>query len=123
MRKNDYHVVAYSILSYLYDCLKQGKEPSEDFLRLDWYPTELPLSYRWFIYNGLSEMGYIDTTGWEAGYGWENGNFSPLYNQIKITAKGIDYLYVNDLMVWIAQGFDEDDAELFSKINEGWVTA
>ena len=64
MRKNDYHVVAYSILSYLYDCLKQGEEVRDDFIRLEWYPVKLPTSYRWFIYNGLSEMGYIDTIGW-----------------------------------------------------------
>lgn len=28
MAKNDMHVVVYKILSYLYECMKQGKEPS-----------------------------------------------------------------------------------------------
>ena len=117
MRKNDYHVVAYSILSYLYDCLKQGKAPSDEFLRLDWYPAELPLRYRYFIYEALSERGYI--------YMSAGNSINPegISIRAEITAKGIDYLYANDLMVWIAQGFDEEDAELFSKINEGWVTA
>ena len=123
MVKNDYHVIAYSILSYLYECLKQEKEISEDFLRLDWYPAVLPLSYRLYIYLGLAEAGYIDAAEWVSltkPDDWDNGNFSPLYNQIQITPKGIDYLYTNDLMVWIAQGFDKEDGEQFAKINEGW---
>ena len=123
MIKNDYHVVAHSILSYLYDCLKQDKEISEDFLRLDWYPVELPLKYRMYIYLGLAEAGYIDAARWvslTSPGDWDNGNFSPLYDQIQITAKGIDYLHANDLMVRITQGYDEKDGEAFSKINDYW---
>ena len=29
MAKNDYHVIVYRVLLYLYKCLKQGKTPTE----------------------------------------------------------------------------------------------
>ena len=120
MRKNDYHVVAYSILSYLYDCLKQGEEVRDDFIRLEWYPVKLPTSYRWFIYNGLSEMGYIDTIGWDSSGGWKYGDFCPPGSCIEITGKGIEYLHTNDLMVGIARGFYGEGENAFAKINKNW---
>ena len=35
MSKDDYHVLAYRILAYLYECLKEGIRPSMEYLSCD----------------------------------------------------------------------------------------
>lgn len=32
MAKDDYYVIVYKILAYLYDCLKQGEEPQSNMI-------------------------------------------------------------------------------------------
>ena len=35
MAKNDYFVFVYKILSYLYECMKAGKEPAQEDIACD----------------------------------------------------------------------------------------
>ena len=35
MAKNDYFVIVYKILSYLYECMKAGKEPAQEDIACD----------------------------------------------------------------------------------------
>ena len=32
MARNDYYVIAYQILAYLYECLKEGAKPDMEYL-------------------------------------------------------------------------------------------
>ncbi len=40
MTKNDYHVIVYYLLSYLYDCLKRGRPLDGSVIQLEAYPEE-----------------------------------------------------------------------------------
>ena len=64
MAKNDYHVIVYYILSYLYHCLKMGETPQIETLSLLDYPAEIPESYGNFIYMELSRQGFISGAVW-----------------------------------------------------------
>ena len=35
MVKDDYHVIVYKILAYLYSCLKKGENPEKEYLLCD----------------------------------------------------------------------------------------
>ena len=48
MAKNDYFVLVYKILSYLYKCLKKGREPSEEYLKP--LTKDFPIEYSYWSY-------------------------------------------------------------------------
>lgn len=101
MAKNDYHVIVYYILSYLYHCLKMGETPQAETLSLFNYPAEIPETYGNFIYMELSRHGFISGAVWGqvpvAGKGWVKVLKS--LAGLQITAEGIDYLENNSTMV------------------------
>ncbi len=59
MPKDDMILIAYKILSYVYECNKKGKAPTftDMFNVLEW--PNIPLSYLKVILNELSENNYI----------------------------------------------------------------
>lgn len=87
MAKDDYHVIVYRLLSYLYDCLKHGKDP--DMKILDEVLKDIPESYKRFILKTLKSEGYT-----------KNYKFEPVgddewiigLENICITVKGTEYL-------------------------------
>lgn len=40
MARDDYHVIVYYLLSYLYDCLKKGRPVDKSIIHLEAYPEE-----------------------------------------------------------------------------------
>lgn len=63
MVANDYHVILYQILAYLYECLKDGKEVSLD--ALDKYKADLMLNDKYweYILKHLVEEGLVEGIG------------------------------------------------------------
>jgi hypothetical protein len=57
MAKDDYFVVAYKILKYLYNCLKRDEKVNFDILRAEVFG--IPEKYWNFILVTLSKEGYI----------------------------------------------------------------
>lgn len=92
MAKNDFHVIAYRILQYLYECMKAGQGPEVDKITANNY--EINDRYFNTIIKELYENGYIDNVH-------EINVVGCLYTQYKIppsisiTLKGIEYLTDN----------------------------
>lgn len=53
MSRDDYHVVAYLILSYLYECLKNGARPDEAQIKHDAPNIAIPYTYWAYIIRRL----------------------------------------------------------------------
>lgn len=97
MAQNDYFVIAYRILSYLYECLKDGKAADITILSED--SEQLNISYRYwaYIFRHLYEEGYIEGISILPA----TGQVAPMVKierSIMITPKGIEYLAENSTM-------------------------
>ncbi len=97
MARNDYFVIAYRILSYLYACLKDGKQA--DVARLAEESEELNIScgYWEYIFRHLYEGGYIEGVSLLPVTGRQTSAVR-LERSIMITPKGIEYLQENSAM-------------------------
>ncbi len=51
MSRDDYFVIVYQVLKYLYDCLKKGERPDKDLLNEDEY--SIPKQYWEYILISL----------------------------------------------------------------------
>lgn len=96
MAKNDYHVIVYQVLSYLYACLKGGKDPSAEELRAIALKAELNERYWHYILKSLVDYRLIggcvvmDVDNTFARVHGLDGAF--------ITPTGIEYLTDNAFM-------------------------
>ena len=92
MAKDDFHVIAYRILQYLYECLKQGQDPDTELITAEKY--EINERYFQTIIGQLFENGYI--TGVMA-VPMMKVNYTPykITGSISITMQGIEYLTDN----------------------------
>lgn len=88
MAKNDYYVVVYRILLYLYNCLKNGENVDVDKLTANW----LRINDRYFeyIFDTLSNEGLIINKAYEEDYAGKH-----LDPDIMISPKGISFLHEN----------------------------
>lgn len=93
MVKDDFFVLAYRILTYLYACMKSGELPDEDVIS----PERLGISQRYW--NSI--VGNL----WKAGYIEGIRPFSPIGGEtvyvpvdMAITMTGIEYLQSNSTM-------------------------
>ena len=93
MAKDDFFVIAYRMLAYLYACMKAGEIPDEDMIS----PEKLKISQRYW--NSI--VGNL----WKAGYIEGVREFSPLGGEtvyvpdgMVITMRGIEYLQSNSMM-------------------------
>lgn len=109
MAKNDFHTIAFVILSHLYDCLKEGKKA--DIEHMDHVYMEISKSYWDFILNELYENGYIDGV---IQYSHKTGKGILLTEDLRITMKGIEYLDSDKLI--------QKAKEFFIKAT-GWAEA
>ena len=89
MAKDDYFVIAYKILKYLYECLKQGKQPDMGVLDADFF--SVGSQYWGYIIRNLHEEGYL------AGVAVLDGGFAGIRPDVEITPKGIQYLEENSM--------------------------
>lgn len=96
MAKDDYHVIVYQILSYLYDCLKRGIDPDprqiscrSDFFRIN-------ERYWSYVMVSLLDYGFVDGCARV-----EVDNAEPTVGALdraRITPRGIEFLTDNSLM-------------------------
>lgn len=102
MAKDDYHVIVYYLLSYLYYCLKGGIQPENKLLSLEEYPVQINEAYLAFIYSELMRKGFI--TG-------------VIYGNVKITSDGIEYLQYNGTMGKVWKGIQESGGIILQLIS------
>ncbi len=97
MAADDYHVIAYQILLYLYDCLKKGIDP--DNKALEGYRNAHSINLRYWsrVIIDLQNKGYIEKANTFAinNVPWMGANITA---STTITGDGIAYLVDNSLM-------------------------
>lgn len=103
MAADDYHVIVFEILSYLYKCLKKGDTPNADDINNYKQLHGINTRYWSYVLVHLLDDGYIE--GAEKvgvmGAAWKHVK---LLDDLAITPKGIDYLAENSTMQKIANG-------------------
>lgn len=96
MAKDDYFVIVYSILSYLYTCLKKGKEIDLKKVSHEGMPNGVSKKYYTFIMNSLINDGLI------TGVTYHENILAEAYfefsEELSITVKGIQYLEENTVI-------------------------
>lgn len=92
MAKDDYHVLACAILSYLYSCLKKGREPDLNMYDAD--ALNIEHAYWGYIIRHLYESGYVE--GVAVIQGKTSG--AKIMPGFMITPAGIEYLQDNSKM-------------------------
>lgn len=88
MAKDDYFVLAYRVLAYLYGCLKADEAPLAEAVSPD--ALGIGGGYWRYLMENLSGEGYLS--------GVQAQRCSVLVRGIQITPKGIEYLLENPLM-------------------------
>lgn len=97
MAKDDYHVIVYQILSYLYQRLKRGEQVDAKMLMHNSPLLNINRKYWAYIIYHMSESGliegisFIDLDGLDVPYAHEIA-------QCRITPLGIEYLCDNSFM-------------------------
>lgn len=99
MAKDDYFVLAYRLLAYLYDCLKKEKKPDWEYMMYE--TKQFPISEDYFVYlfEQLCNGGYIEGVLVFP----QNGYCGIKDTGIRITPKGIEFLQENSCMKRAAQ--------------------
>ncbi|GFH39841.1 YjcQ family protein [Lactococcus insecticola] len=90
MAKDDYHVIVYQILKYLYESLKNGTEI--DFRLLEAGNFGIYQKYWLFIMKSMKEQGFVSGVRIIGTQGRLD------IKRIEITPSGIDYLLDDNLM-------------------------
>lgn len=104
MAKDDYFVILYEIMKYLYTCLKQGVKPDIDKLTADYY--NIPQSYWNYIVLNLVKDGYIQ------GVLTKDTKDGPVIvgtDYIEITPKGIQYYFDNSFLQKVKASLKDPD--------------
>lgn len=96
MAKDDYFVLVYKILAYLYTILKEGRHPDPQMLRHDSRLLGVNELYWAYIMENLQEQGYI--TGLTITTPWGGDKIISSLEYCQITPNGIEYLFENDLL-------------------------
>jgi hypothetical protein len=88
MAKDDYYVLVYRILTYLYNQLKAGEPVDVSKLTPEW--LGIPRSYFEFIFETLSEEGYVRDVAFD-----DMMDGRTMSEDIKISPAGISFLHNN----------------------------
>lgn len=116
MAKDDFHVIVYQILAYLYQCLKKGEEIDTKMLGADspYFTVHgKPLSDRYWCYilyqmqsmrliKSIVFSGNIDNVPYQRPLRWNNCEITPV---------GIEYLTDNSF-IQKAKDFLKDAASI-----------
>ena len=94
MAKDDYHVIVYQVLSYLYQCLKNGEEVDSGRLQPKGL-FDIDEKYWLYIIEHMKADGLIE--GFEI-HRYINGHVGADFTKAQITPAGIGYLLDNNLM-------------------------
>ena len=92
MAKDDYFVIVYRLLKYLYDCLKKSKQPNIEVLDAEFFGIDAP--YWEYILTNLEEDGLVTGIVFVSVIGRQEKGIKGVRN-IKITPKGIQYIDEN----------------------------
>lgn len=96
MARDDYFVIVYKILTYLYECLKTGKNiDTYNILSAETYGIEE--SYFNYILIQLYEEGYIEGINIIPITGTKRKGVK-ITSEIVIKPKGIEYLQENSML-------------------------
>jgi len=99
MSKDDYHVLAYQLLSYLYDCLRRGDNPETRCVTWSSGDEREKVNERYwnYILVHLRDAGYIEGLSFRRTFGDCDGK--PFITRwLNITPNGIEYLKDNRMM-------------------------
>lgn len=93
MAKDDYFVLVYRILKYLYGCFKDGERPVKEMFGAE----ALGINNRYWvnIMESLSEEGYIRGVTVKV---YRGGMKNLMMGDVRITEKGIEFLEDNSKM-------------------------
>ena len=94
MAKDDYFVIVYKILAYLYAQLKSGQPIDGVMLSAHGGLFDINETYHAYIISSLRDEGYIDGVKTKA---WGGDAFLDL-SQCQITPRGIAYIFENSLL-------------------------
>jgi hypothetical protein len=108
MAKDDYFVIAYRFLKYLYDCLKKSKKPNPDVVDGTFFGVAD--DYWEYVIRHLTNDGYIEGAAFVPVLGLTNPRLSKI-DRVAITPKGILYLEDNSAFSKI-RGAVKDIAEI-----------
>lgn len=98
MAKDDYHVIVYQILSYLYQCLKKGipvKGSNLSYEESEFF--NINKGYWSYIMVNMHRAGWIEGITLTRAWGEEYPIISDL-DSCRITPEGIEYLCDNSFM-------------------------
>ena len=95
MAKNDYHVIVYKILAYLYIQLKAGEAIDPEIINYDGVLCNIPQSYWTYIMEALLNRGYIQ--GITVKNTWGEVKMIENIEDCMITPEGIEYVCDNKL--------------------------
>ena len=109
MSKDDYYVIVYKILAYLYIQLKNGNNIDSNVIKHDGVLFNIPEKYWTYIIVHLYQDGYIENV--TINKPWGNVSVIENIDDIQITPKGIDYL-LNNYLLEKAKEFLKDIKEI-----------
>lgn len=97
MARDDYEVIIYQILSYLYNCLKKDIKEDKSYLEPQGKLYNINTNYWTFIIYNLVKDGYIKGVTLTNVWGEDYPIISDIEN-MRITPKGIEYLTNNSFI-------------------------
>ncbi|MFA9376240.1 MAG: YjcQ family protein [Lachnotalea sp.] len=97
MAKDDYYVIAYRILAYLYSCLKKGERVDINYIQSETDEFPIGRGYWEYIMRHLFEDGYIEGVMLVPICGKDAPGVK-LTNGVMITPLGIEFLQNNSAM-------------------------
>lgn len=109
MAKDDYHVIVYKILAYLYVQLKSGETVDAKCIAHDGILFKINYKYWSYIMENMLQQGYI--SGISLTNPWGGETIINDLNDCMITPLGIEYLCDNSFMAKVKQ-FMKDVKEI-----------
>ena len=106
MPTDDYHVIVFKVLLYLYGVLKRNIRYEEETFQAVLEKQEISNEYFYDVLNMMEKDGLIENVKFIKAWGGDVILVSDL-KDMKITPKGIEYLKENSMMQKIKDGFSE----------------
>lgn len=97
MARDDYFVLVYRILAYLYACLKEGQEPDIAYISHDSPALKISRNYWEYIFRHLLADGYLEGVSIVPVIGRTVPEVR-ISSDVMITPKGIEFLQGNSAM-------------------------
>lgn len=107
MAQDDYFVIVYKLLKYLYDCLKKDVHPSSEVLNAEFFG--IADNYWEYIIRNLYQEGYVEGVTVARIHG--KPDYPSMQPHFNITPKGIQYIQENSAFEKI-RGYVKDIAAI-----------